>query len=508
VSGLPWGLFARVSRDEQVEEGQSIDAQLRALRAWAVHNGHPYREFVDAGVSAYTENLDKRPEFKKMLEAQRQGELGGIAVTHIDRFSRKLIVTLMLLGEFGRRSVGFIALEMPGMDYSTPAGHMMLVQLGAFAEYYSAELSRKVKRGQSERAGKGLIVGKIPFGYCNGSCHDCKAKESACAHWTKIDIKDPAIFHDTDADGVRYAFELYNKGGQSDRTIADALNALGYRSRTDRGRKLFNQHAVLWLLKNPTYAGFVVHNGKELPGKHPPIITRALYDEVQALRAKNFRRPSKSSSKYRVYFFSGMMYCAGCSQRMRANATANGTRGYMCRSQERKRGECPKSQGFVKADPVEEQFAQLLVKFRMPHNWRVEVLEALTQAAPRDVEADNKRIRGKLERIKILFEEGDKPLADYRRERDDLRAQLQHLEPVPPQRTIDAGAFLETLGTVWIEANPAERRDLIRALLVSVVCDPDEKRLLKFTPKPIFVPFFRGQANLRESNGIFEFICE
>jgi DNA invertase Pin-like site-specific DNA recombinase len=166
----------------------------------------------------------------------------------------------MLLGAFGRNGVGFIALEMPGMDYSTPAGHMMLVQLGAFAEYYSAELSHKVRRGQTERFDKCLIVGKVPFGYCNGRCHDCKAKESACAHWTKIDIKASAILHDTDAEGVRFAFELYRNGGQSDSTIADAMNARGFRSRTDRGRKLFNQHAVLWLLKNPTYAGLMIHN--------------------------------------------------------------------------------------------------------------------------------------------------------------------------------------------------------------------------------------------------------
>jgi Recombinase zinc beta ribbon domain len=244
-----------------------------------------------------------------------------------------------------------------------------------------------------------------------------------------------------------------------------------------------------------------------MPGKHPPIISRELFEEVQAQRAKNFRRSLKSSAKYRVYYFSGMLHCAGCGQRMRANATAAGVRGYMCRSQERKRGECSKSQGFVKADPLEEQFAHLLVNYRMPQNWRVEVLEALTQSAPRDVEADRKSIRAKLERIKILFEEGDKTQADYRRERDELRLQLQHLEPVPPQRTIDAGAFLETLGTLWQEAYAAERRDLLRALLISVVCDPDAKTLVRFTPKPIFVPFFRGQANLRESEGIFEFIC-
>lgn len=81
---MVWGLYARVSTEEQAEDGQSIDAQLRALRTWATQQGHAVREFVDQGKSAYTEDLTKRPAFKEMLEAMRAGELGGIAVTHID----------------------------------------------------------------------------------------------------------------------------------------------------------------------------------------------------------------------------------------------------------------------------------------------------------------------------------------------------------------------------------------------------------------------------------------
>ena len=502
---MTWGIYARVSTEEQADEGQSIAAQLRALRSWAKEKGHALREFVDEGKSAYTENLDKRPAFKAMLDAMRAGELSGIAVTHIDRFSRKLIVTLQVLGELGQRNVGFVSLENAAFDFSRPADRLMLVVLGAFAEYYSAELSRKVKRGMMERAEKGLHVGNTPFGFCDGKCMDCGA---GCARWGNVRDGEPFILHDEDASGVELAFHLYGTGAHSDSTIAHLLNEKGYRSRTRRGRVRWNRYSVAWMLTNPTYAGLVRVKDKEYPARHPAIVSRELFDRVQAVRAQHSKRRSKQAPKRHHYLFNGVIYCQICNEPMHATTYGSKVkRAYLCRSQERLRGNISHAHSFVRADGIENAFAELLTDFVLPEDWRARVLASLTQIAPTiDPEAERRRVKNKLERLKILYQEGDKSLAEYRSERDALRVELDALNVQPEREAIDAGMYLESLGTVWNTATVLERRDIVRSLVVRIVCDPDRKRLHSFTPKPVFVPFFKHHPQLREVNGAFEFI--
>jgi len=61
-------LYARVSSEEQVE-GYSIDAQRRAFQKLvADRQWEAYREYIDEGKSARTDNIDKRPAFKEMME--------------------------------------------------------------------------------------------------------------------------------------------------------------------------------------------------------------------------------------------------------------------------------------------------------------------------------------------------------------------------------------------------------------------------------------------------------
>lgn len=503
--GLPWGLYARVSTEEQAEEGQSIGAQLNALRTWAKDKGYVAREYVDEGKSAYTEDLTRRPDFKRMLDDLYAGQLGGIAVTHIDRFSRKLIVTLTALGELGKRGAGFASLENASFDFSRPADRLLLVVLGAFAEYYSAELSRKILRGFLTRAGKGLHVGTLPFGYCNGKCADCPA---TCVRRGQVAEGEPALRHPDDAPGVLFAFELYANGSQSDSTIAHALNAKGYRSRSRRGRILWSRYSVEWMLTNPTYTGTVVMNGKEFPGKHPAIISRELFDRVQAVRAQHNRNRGKQSVRHHVYLFNGIIECSLCGKPMHAMTHGKPARRvFLCRSAARLNGEIPHSHAVVQAEPMEREFADLLTGIVLPEDWRAQVLQSLVESGPiLDPETERRRLKQKLERNKIVFEEGDKTLEEYRAEREVIRAELNALSVEPDREVLDAGMFLESLGTVWNMAQPIEQREIVHSLVTRVVCSPEQKHIVSFSPRTAFVPFFRQQPNLIERDGVFEFI--
>ena len=60
-------LYARVSSEEQVE-GYSIDAQIRAFETLVEAKGWTiYKEYIEEGKSARTENINKRPVFKEAI---------------------------------------------------------------------------------------------------------------------------------------------------------------------------------------------------------------------------------------------------------------------------------------------------------------------------------------------------------------------------------------------------------------------------------------------------------
>ncbi len=139
-------LYARVSTEEQTE-GYSIDAQKRSFhnlcksKDWIAHH-----EYIEAGKSAHTEDMRKRPVFKKAIDDAIAGQYDVLVVHKIDRFSRKLRVTIEYFEKLGKAGVGFVSIEND-IDYSTPEGTLMLILQGGLAQFYSQNLSRETKKG-------------------------------------------------------------------------------------------------------------------------------------------------------------------------------------------------------------------------------------------------------------------------------------------------------------------------------------------------------------------------
>ena len=181
-------LYARVSTEEQVE-GYSLDAQKRAFHGLVEGKGWTvYREYIEEGRSAHTDNLGKRPVFKEAIDDALAGKYDVLVVHKIDRFARKLRVTLEYFEKLGKAGVGFVSIQND-MDYSTPTGKFMLVMQGGLAELYSDNLSEEVKKGLAERKAKGIHCGPLPFG--------------ATTNGGKVSIPDPMTHP-----GLTLAFEL------------------------------------------------------------------------------------------------------------------------------------------------------------------------------------------------------------------------------------------------------------------------------------------------------------
>ena len=132
------------------------------------------------------------------------GKYDVLVVHKIDRFSRKLRITLEYFEKLGKAGVGFVSIQNE-IDYSTPTGKFMLVMQGGLAELYSDNLSEETKKGMAERKRQGLYCGSLPFG--------------AMKDQYGVPVPDPATHP-----GLILAFEL-GAQGKSDREVAQALNA-------------------------------------------------------------------------------------------------------------------------------------------------------------------------------------------------------------------------------------------------------------------------------------------
>lgn len=132
--------YARYSSDNQREE--SITAQLRAIHNWAKSNGHVIvKEYIDEALSART---DKRPNFLKMIEDSKTETWNGIVVHKLDRFSRNRYNSAIYKKEL--KDNGKLLFSVLEKLDDSPESIIMEALIDGMSEYYSANLSREVKK--------------------------------------------------------------------------------------------------------------------------------------------------------------------------------------------------------------------------------------------------------------------------------------------------------------------------------------------------------------------------
>ena len=128
-------IYARYSCELQREE--SIDGQVRECLAFAKSKGYEIiNQYIDR----------------------------AIIVWKVDRFARNRLDALQYKSILRKAHVKVISATENISD--GPKGILLESVLDGLAEYYSADLAQKVKRGMTENVLEGKITGgRIPFGY-------------------------------------------------------------------------------------------------------------------------------------------------------------------------------------------------------------------------------------------------------------------------------------------------------------------------------------------------------
>ena len=307
-------IYARYSSDSQTE--QSIEGQVRVCKQFAEKNDLlVVDQYIDR---ATTGTNDNRAAFQQMLRDSKKAQWSVVIVYKLDRFARNKYESVVNRKKLTDNGVELVSAMENIPD--TPEGKLFLAVIEWFNEYFSEDLKQKVNRGLRESWLKGNATGgHPPYGYV---------------------IKDKKyVIDEAEAEVVREIFRKYAQGYKAV-AIAEDLKAKNIRRKCG---KHINHKYVYVILHDKRYIGEVTHQGTVYNNIFPPIISKEVWLQVDAINQENKISPSRKKEIF-DYILSGKLICGNCKHRMsgESGTSRNGDIHYyyVCLSKRRGKAEC------------------------------------------------------------------------------------------------------------------------------------------------------------------------
>lgn len=281
-------LYARYSAGPR-QTDQSIEGQIRVCTDYCKQKGLTITEiYADKHISGKT---DDRPEFQRLIADAKKKKFDAVVVYKTDRFARNKYDSAIYKRQLKMNGIQifYAAESIP----DGPEGIILESLMEGLAEYYSAELAQKIKRGMHETALKCKITGGVlPLGY--------KASKNKT--------------YEIDPDGakaVKKIFEMYING-KSCREICQYLNSLGLK--TSYGNT-FDTNSITRIIKNQKYIGVYEAAGVKVEDGIPAIISKETFYLAQ--KEMERKRVGKKKRKETFnYLLTGKLYCGYCKKLM------------------------------------------------------------------------------------------------------------------------------------------------------------------------------------------------
>lgn len=352
-------LYTRVSKEEMAKYGLSLGAQLERLQAYAKENGLLVVDvYTDAGHSA-RKSYKKRPEFVRLLEDVKAGNIDIILFIKLDRWFRNLADFYEVQRILDKHNVTWMATE-ENFDTSTTNGRLNLNVKLAIAQDEADRDSDRVKfvfKGKIERGE--VISGMVPRGFV---------------------IKNKRLAIEPEgAEVVRRGFQRYIDTHSIGGTARWMREALGVE---------MSPAGCRHMLTNTLYMG----EYQGIKDFAPAIIDREQFRRVQEMLLQRSQR--NSAVQKNIYIFSGLCFCAECGAPMHSTIT-KGHKYYRCRKAETYHT-CAHDRR-IREDYIENWLSKNLALEMEKYN-----LELRAKAAKRVV-ADEGKLRRKMEKLKDLY---------------------------------------------------------------------------------------------------------
>lgn len=283
-------IFCRVSSKEQSEQGYSLPAQEKILKAYAERNLFQIERVFSISESA--SGKKQREIFSEMMDYIQKENIKVIICEKVDRLTRNFKDAVMIdewLEKDEERQVHLVKDSLVLHKNSRSQEKLNWGIRIIFAKNYIDNLSEEVKKGQKEKVDQGWLPTKPPLGY-----------KTIGDRGHKIHVVD-----ETTAPLIRKMFELYSTGQYSIKYLTKTMYNEGLRNLSGKGVVKSRIHI---LLQSQFYIGKNVWNDQVYDGKQEPLITKEMFETVQSLLKR------RNILVYRKHFFlfKALINCFEC----------------------------------------------------------------------------------------------------------------------------------------------------------------------------------------------------
>ena len=386
--------YVRVSTEEQVIRGYSIEAQRDALWAYAKANGYQIvQEYSDEGVSG-KKPYNKRPALSRFMDDLRSGRIrvDVLLFCKLDRFYRSVKLYYQAVELLDKYGVAWKAI-LEDYETETANGRLKVNMMLAIAENEADRTGERIKFVFESRVAKGqVITGKLPLG---------------------LMVRDHKVVHNPEeVEAARALFYEYERL----HSVAGAIRVLE--------EKFGVVRSVSWAkdeLRNTLYKGQYRDNTHYCE----PLIPPEDFDRIQELMKSRCVRRNKK----RTYIFSGLIVCASCGQKMTGMHSSRGTDYYRCHIHGRYPQRCS-NRTHISEDALEKWLILNVGAELDAARARVQTeYEENERAIP-----DKAGVLRKLKRLKELYVADMIDMEDYRRDYESYQSELAEIERLERER--------------------------------------------------------------------------
>ena len=316
-------IYCRKSSSDGLDRDYtSIDCQTDTCRNFIErHRSEGWRftgaVYADGGFSGGTTN---RPDFQRMMESVRAGEVDVIVIYKLDRISRNKRDFWNLAHELKQYGVT-ISTATQFVEMQTSGGRAATGVLMDFAEY-EREIDSERINGQiraARMAGRWASAA-TPYGYMKSQHAEL-------------------LVDDRTAPAVRFIFERYLVVKSARQVAVELQDRFGDKEK-DTPWTTKHVHSIL---ENIAYKGLVSYRGREYRGIHEPLVTEDAWAAARKVAMENTVAKEDGKRMETVAEFKGLLRCGHCHGAMRpAFAVKRGRRYiyYKCEKDEARAVSC------------------------------------------------------------------------------------------------------------------------------------------------------------------------
>ena len=147
--------YVRVSTLEQAQEGVSLEAQERRIRARCEAEGVSLEAiYIDAGISGG--RADNRPELQRALAACKRGDV--LVFYSLSRLSRSTRDVLAILDQLRRQGADIVSLSEK-LDTSSASGKLTFHMMAVLGEFERDIISERTRMAMLHLQRQGRYIG-------------------------------------------------------------------------------------------------------------------------------------------------------------------------------------------------------------------------------------------------------------------------------------------------------------------------------------------------------------